>query len=170
MKFPESPALSIIKNGPHSFASRKLGVLVTDGADGSISDAIQAGAKKHGAAVEVVAPHIGGFTDSGGRRVEAGQKIDGRPSVLYDAVVLLLSDEGAMKLAANPRAKDFVSDAFSHYKLIGYTQAARPLLEAAGIAQDLDGGCVLLDKPDSVTDFLERCRALRWWDREMKMS
>ena len=33
---PPSPALSIVANGPDSFAGRKLGVLVTDGADAEL--------------------------------------------------------------------------------------------------------------------------------------
>ena len=33
---PESPALSILLNGPESFAGRKLGVLVTNGSDKAV--------------------------------------------------------------------------------------------------------------------------------------
>ncbi|WP_246587239.1 hypothetical protein [Stakelama flava] len=37
-----SDALSIIKNGPQSFAVRKLGLLVTDGADAGLVNALVA--------------------------------------------------------------------------------------------------------------------------------
>src|SRR2546423_3218198 len=42
---PASPALSILANGPDSFAGRKIGILVTDGADASQLSEIQAAAK-----------------------------------------------------------------------------------------------------------------------------
>lgn len=73
------------------------------------------------------------------------QKIDGGPSVLYDAMAVVLSQEGADMLKTHPPAKDFVSDAFAHCKFIGYSAAATPLLAAAGIAGSLDEACVRLE-------------------------
>ena len=137
---PPSPALSIIANGPESFAGRKLGVLVTDGTDAAILDALNKAASGEGAVVELIAPQIGGALLSDGKLVPADQKIDGGPSVLYDAVVILASAEGAAQLAANPAAKDFVTDAHAHAKFVAYHPAARPLLEAAGVATELDDG------------------------------
>ena len=52
--------------------------------------------------------------------------------MLYDAVAILASAEGAAALAADPAAKDFVTDAHAHGKFIAYDPAAVPLLEAAG--------------------------------------
>ncbi len=166
---PPSPPLSIIGNALHTLQGRKLGVLMTDGADGGLFETLQKEVKDEGAMLEVVAPQIGGVKDSKGQAIKAGQSVDGGPSVLYDAVAILVSEEGGAELAMHPRAKDFVSDAFSHCKLIGYVDAALPLLEAAGIAEDIDGGCVLLDGPDAVGVFLESCRDLRFWEREMNM-
>ena len=51
------------------------------------------------------------MTTSDGKRVAAKQKIDGGPSVLYDAVAVLVSDAAVDALAHNAAAKDFVSDA-----------------------------------------------------------
>ena len=96
----------------------------------------------------------------------AHQKVDGGPSVLYDAVVLLLSADGAATLAAEPTAKDFVSDAHAHCKFVAYTAAAQPLLDAAGVAAELDDGYVLLDGKKGVQRFIKQCRSLRHWDRE----
>ena len=63
----------------------------------------------------------------------ADQKIDGAPSVLYDAVVLLASKQAAPRSLASPAARDFVTDAYAHCKFIGYTGDAAPLFEAAGL-------------------------------------
>ena len=69
-----------------------------------------------------------------GTNAPAGQKIDGGPSVLYDAVILLASKHGAAALAVQPVVRDFVADAYAHCKFIGYTGDASPLFEAAGLA------------------------------------
>ena len=95
----------------------------------------------------------------------AKQKIDGGPSVLYDAVAVLASEEGAALLARDAAAKDFVTDAFAHCKFIGYSAAAEPLFVKAGIWDDLDEGCFLLEG-DDVAAFIESLANLRLWERE----
>ena len=68
-------------------------------------------------------------------------------------------------LSAEPAAKDFVTDAHQHCKLIAYHPDARPLLQAAGVLDDIDDGYIALDGRAAPAAFLERCRALRHWDR-----
>ena len=51
-----SPALSIVANGPETFAGRKLGVLVTDGTDATLLEALRKAATNEGALVELIAP------------------------------------------------------------------------------------------------------------------
>ena len=41
-----SPTLSILKNGPKSFAGRKVGALVTDGVDAGLLAALRQGARR----------------------------------------------------------------------------------------------------------------------------
>ncbi len=86
---PASPALSILDNGPASFAGRKVGALVTDGTDADILAALRAAIEAEGAVLELIAPKIGGVTLSDGSQVPADQNVDGGPSVLYDAVAVL---------------------------------------------------------------------------------
>lgn len=81
-------ATAFISNGPKSFAGRKVGVLVTDGADREIFEALKAEVEAEGATVEVVAPAVGGVTATDGALIEAQQKIGGGPSVLYDGMNL----------------------------------------------------------------------------------
>lgn len=159
-----SDALSILRNGPESFAGRKLGVLVSDGVDAALLDALTTAIEAEGATVELVAPKIGGVTDSAEKQHPAAQQLRGGPSVLYDAVALLLSTEGAAQVAEEAAARDFVADAFAHAKFIGYLAPARPLLEKAGITPD--EGCVDLDGKGAVEAFVALCRKLRHWPRE----
>ncbi len=166
-----SPALSMLANPPTTLAGRKLGVLVTDGADGGLLSRLGDAVKAEGATLEFVAPTVGGFTTSEGTLIEAQQKIDGGPSVLYDAVVIVASEAGCETLANDATTKDFLSDAFAHCKFIGYSPEAVALLDAAGIDPDGDDGVIELgDDRDDVSDFLERCTAVRYWDREVLVN
>jgi catalase len=166
----ESPALSIILNGPESFGGRRVGALVTDGADIGLIKALKSALEKEGAMLKLVAPMIGGIEASDGSWIEADEKIDGGPSVVFDAVVLLLSEKGAALLAREPTARDFVADAFAHLKFIGYTDAAVPLLKKAGVFEDLDEGCPPLKSADDAKTFVGACRKLRFWPREAKVK
>ncbi|MEX2304416.1 MAG: catalase [Bryobacterales bacterium] len=161
-----SKALSIIRNGPKSFAGRKVGALVTDGVDAGLLNALRKALKKEGAVLKIVAPTVGGVEASDGAMIEGDEKIDGGPSVVFDAVLILASEEGGKMLASKPAARDFAADAFAHLKFIGYVGAAMPLLEKAGIAGDLDEGCIELSNAKSAADFVTACRKLRFWDRE----
>ena len=96
---PPSPALSIIRNGPNSFKGRKLGVLATDGTDAGLLAALKEAVEAEGAMIELVAPKVGGITASDGTAMPAKQKINGGPSVLYDAIAVIPSAQGAALLA-----------------------------------------------------------------------
>ncbi len=86
--------------------------------------------------------------------------------MLYDAVALMPGEAGVPELLKNAAVKDFVSDAFAHLKFIGYIAAAMPLFEKAGIAADLDAGCIILGTSNAAKEFVTACRKLRRWARE----
>ena len=165
-----SAALSIIERGPQRFEGRKLGILATDGADAALFTALTGAVTKAGGTFEIIAPRIAGVTLSDGEVVAAKQKIDGGPSVLYDAVALLLSEEGASMLGKDAPSNDFVRDAFGHCKFIAFSKDAMPLLEAAGLAQKLDAGCVALRSRKDATEFIAKCGKLRVWERELSVD
>ena len=167
-----SPALSILLNGPTSLAGRKVGALVSDGTDAELLKTLHAELKSRGALLQLVAPNVGGIEASDGTWHEADEKLDGGPSVLFDAVAILPSAPGAAMLARHPAARDFVADAFAHFKFIGYTAAAEPLLAKAGVAAaERDGGCLTLDGSGSVAAFIDACGGqMRFWQRELAMA
>ncbi len=160
-----SPALSILGNSHETFEGRKLGMLVTDGVDSEMVATFKKALEKEGAAFEFIAPTIAGVKASDGSMLEANQKIDGGPSVLYDAVALLVSKDGADMLANEPAARDFVADAFAHYKFVGFTEAAKPLLTKVLGTDKLDDGFIALSGAKDVARFIQECRKLRFWDR-----
>lgn len=161
-----SPALSIALNGPERFEGRKLGILVTDGVDAALLKALTSAVTKEKAMVEIIAPKVGGVTASDGSWVAAQQMIDGGPSVLYDAVAVLPSPEAVDELATEATARDFVADAFQHFKFIGHVEAAMPLIKKAGIADSLDEGVIALGSAKDVAAFVKELGKLRLWSRE----
>ncbi|MEA2373353.1 MAG: catalase [Solirubrobacteraceae bacterium] len=163
---PPSPALSILANPPESFAGRKLGVLATDGADAELLLSLVTAAQDANVTVELIAPTVGGILTTDGARIPADQKIGGGPSILYDAVVVLTSADGAPKLAAEPAARDFVTDAYAHCKFVGYTADAAELFDATGLTKMMDDGFIDLATPDAAAGFLEKCAKLRVWGRQ----
>ncbi len=168
---PPSDALSIVKRGPGSFAGRKLGILVSDGASAELINGLTKAVAALPAVFELVTPKVGGVVLDDGSLVEGKQKIDGGPSVLYDAVVLVLSEEGASLLSRDAASRDFVADAFGHCKFIGFTPEAVPLLRKAGIEEaDMDEAMMPLTLEGDASAFLERCGSLRFWDRELTVD
>ncbi|WP_193336330.1 catalase [Devosia beringensis] len=165
MDLPASDLLSILKNPPESFAGRKLGILITDGTDAKLLAALLAAAAAEGTAVELIAPMVGGVTLSDGTIQPAHHKIDGGPSVLFDAVALLPAEEGILSLLKLPPARDFVSDAYAHYKFVGFTAPAAKLFAKVGLPEDLDKGFIAMDEPADAEELIAACRALRFWDR-----
>ncbi len=160
---PPSDPLSILKNGPKSFAGRKVGALVTDGVEMKVLEGLKKALEAEGAMLKIVAPKIFGVTADDGSTVEADEKVDGGPSVVFDAVAVLPSAEGAAMLAKMPAAKDFVTDAFAHYKFVAHNQHAATLFQAACVSPD--GGFVALDGGNA-EGFVEMCRKLRFWTRQ----
>jgi hypothetical protein len=67
--------------------------------------------------------------------VDPAEKIDGGPSVVFDAVAVLLSDAGAQLLSDEATARDFVANAFAHCELIAHNAAAMPLLQKVGVVE-----------------------------------
>ena len=90
--------------------------------------------------------------------------------MLFDAVAVLLSQQGAEALAKDAAARDFVSDAFAHCKFIAFTPTAAPLFAKAGVEVDADEGLIPLEDAKAVDGFVQACRKLRLWSREMAVK
>ena len=127
-----SPALSIVKNGPKSFAGRVVGALVTDGVDVAILKTLKSTLTKEGAMLKLIAPQVGGVKASDGTWFDADERLEGGPSVLFDAVALLPSADGVTALAKNPAARDFVADAVAHCKFHRLCRVGHALAQEGG--------------------------------------
>ena len=153
-----SPALSIQQNMKATLDGRVVGILVADGSDADEVSAVRKAVEKDGGQCKIVAPKIGGVKLSGGKMLKADGQLAGTPSQVFDAVAVILSEDGCETLMKEAAAVQFVMDAFGHLKAIGASEAAQPLLDKAGVEPD-----------DGVTDlgkaFVGAARQ-RFWDRE----
>ncbi|MBT9566804.1 MAG: catalase [Thiobacillus sp.] len=158
-----SPALSLLAKAQPTLAGRKLGILVSDGCDGARVDKLRKAAKKEGAAVDLIAPRIGGVKTQQGEMLAADHAIAGAPSVLFDAVAVVVSKAGADMLVSDPNTLNFIRDAYTHLKAIGRTDAAMPLFDKAGVADD--EAVVDLAQGKGVSAFIEAAKNGRYWER-----
>ena len=159
-----SPALRIVGKYPDTLKGRAVGILVTDGADGAVIAAVKAAAEGDGATVKLIAPRIGGVTLKDGKALAVDAQLDGTPSVVFDAVAVVVSEAGCAALLKEAAAGEFVAHAFGHLKAIGHSPEARPLLDKAGAEPD-DG---VVDLSMGVEAWLGSART-RQWDREAKV-
>jgi catalase len=160
---PASPALQIIGKMKDTLQGRAVGVLVHDGSDGAALDSIRKAVKAAGATLVVVAPKVGGATLADGSKLPADGQLAGTPSVMFDAVAVLLSTQAAHALVNEAAAVDFVRDAYGHLKAIAIDEGGQILLQHAGLKPD--GGVVAASDMDS---FIARAKT-RQWDREVKV-
>jgi len=82
-----------------------------------------------------------------GSMLAADGQLTGTPSVLFDAVAVILSDEGARALSMESAAIDFLRDAFGHLKAIAVDQGGQSLLRIVNIG--LDAGIVHTSDKDA---------------------
>ncbi|MCJ7541348.1 MAG: hypothetical protein MUO88_16990 [Desulfobacterales bacterium] len=113
-----------------------------------------------GATVKIVAPKMGGVKLAAGSMLAADGQLAGTPSVLFDAVAVILSDEGAKALSMESAAIDFVRDAFGHLKAIAVDKGGQALLKTANIGKDVG----VIDANDK--DAFIAAAKTRQWDRE----
>ena len=155
-----SPALQIIGKRKDTLMGRAIGILIADGSDGAVIKKIKKSATDAGANVKIVAPRVGGAKLADGSLLPADGQLAGTPSVLFDAVAVILSDGGAKVLSKENAAIDFVRDAFGHLKAIAVDKGGRSLLKVANVEQD--PGVVDASNPGA---FIAAAKT-RQWDRE----
>jgi catalase len=131
-----SPALQIIGRMKATLKGRAIGILIAHGSDGYVIAALCKAATDAGASVKIVAPRVGGITLADGSMLMSDAQLSGTPSVLFDAVAIILSSDGTKSLSMESAAVDFARDAFNHLKAIVVDQGGQSLLERANVWAD----------------------------------
>ncbi len=133
-----SPALQIIGKMKATLHGWAVGILIANGSDGAAIKKIKKVATDAGVAVKLIAPKIGGAKLADGSMLTVDGQPAGTPSVLFDAVAVILSDARAKELAKESAAIDFVRDAFGHLKAIATEPGSQAFLNAANVGRDGD--------------------------------
>ena len=155
-----SPALRTIGKGVPTLEGRAVAILVTDGSDARLIASLRDAAQAAGASVKIVAPKVGGAMLDDGTHLAADGQLAGTPSVMFDAVAVIVSSAGAQALAKDGAAVDFVRHAFGHLKAIAFDAGGQALLQVAGV--EPDPGVV---RAHDAAAFIEAA-ATRQWARE----
>ncbi|TKW65030.1 MAG: catalase [Paracoccus denitrificans] len=154
-----SDALSIQKNWKDTLEGRKIGILFAEGSDKATIDKLKSDVEAKGGSVMLVAPKVGEMKVKGGTLAADGQ-LAGSPSVIFDAVAMVLMPEQVEKLKKDAAAKAWVSDAYAHLKAIGHCPGSKALLDHCHI--EADEGVVKNE------DFVAAA-SKRYWEREPKV-
>lgn len=162
-QMPPAPEVRIIGRMRETLEGRCVGILIDDGSDAAALAALRKAAESAGATVKIVAPKLGGAVLSNGKKQPADGQLAGTPSVVFDAVAVLLGEAAGKKLAKESAAVDFVAFAWAHLKAIAHDAGAAPLLKAGNVGKDAG----IVDAADT-KGFIAAART-RQWAREPKV-
>jgi len=157
---PASPALSIHRNAKHTVEGRKIGILINEGSDKGKIERLKKMIKEHNGVPAVIAPRAHGIKLSDGSKVDADGILAGMPSVLFDAVAVVLSNKGTDQLLKESAAVQWVQDAYAHLKAIAYTKESERLLKKGGVDTNQKG-----ISTDLGSEFIKDA-GTRFWKRE----
>jgi catalase len=136
-----SPALSLMaRPGDGSVRTRKVALLVADGAEGGQIAAIQAALLAEGAVGRLVGPRIGPFRTAEGETMEADASLENEPGFLFDALVLPDGAQAVQILSKDFHTEQFIKDQYQHGKTILALGASASLLADAKVSDRLPSG------------------------------
>jgi catalase len=162
----QSPALSQANLLSGDIKTRKVAVLVADGVDGAIIDALKKALKAEGAHAKVLGPTSAPVTTADGKTLAVDASMEGLPSIAFDAVFVPGGVESIKALSGDGVALHYLLEAYKHLKAIALHGEARQLLvllklEAdAGLIPDADAG--------KFQSFFDAIAQHRVWLREPK--
>jgi catalase len=166
-----SPALSqLARPGNGSIAGRKVAIMIAPGVQWAPLEQVMATLVKGGAAVRLVASHIGPHASAEGTPVDADASFENEPGFLFDAAVLPDGEAGVQALAADADAMDFVRNIHRHCKPLLVLGTGSRLLDAAGIKAEGDRAMFVVPVPDDKTSaaFAACIGAPRSFEREQE--
>ncbi|WP_244300549.1 catalase [Achromobacter aegrifaciens] len=166
-----SPALSLAaRPGDGGIATRKVAILVAEGAAGKSGSAVAQALIAAGAIVRLVGQRIGPVPAAGGGPRGAAASLDNPPSARFDGGGAAGGEAAVARLESDGRALEFLRDAYRHGKTLMGMGEGGQLLAAAGRAADTaDGGLLRMDAAaaaKSVTAFIEALGRHRHPERE----
>lgn len=136
----KDPALSMANARRDSVAGRRVAVLVADGVDGAVIDAVGKALQAGGAAMKLIAPCMGEIKNKAGKPIKVDHSLPTVGSVLFDAVFVPGGKACADVLCADANAVLFVKEAYKHGKAIAASDEGALLVARAAISAGTPDG------------------------------
>ena len=171
----QSPALSLrARPGEVGIRTRRVALLVADGADGEAALDVHRALSSQGAVPRFMGIVMGQLDSASGDSVEVEVSLEAAPSVLWDGCVIVGGEEAASVLAKSGQAMEFLKDQYRHCKPILALGTGPSVLEAAGIPRELtdgraDPGLLIYNgdsRSDAIAAFAEALARHRHFERE----
>jgi catalase len=129
-----APSMNIERGPSRSIATRRVAVLVAPGVEVGALRAIQQVLEDADALCCLLAERVGSVATASGQQLAVEHTICGRPSVLFDALLLPGGAASVLALAACGPAVSFVIEAYRHGKPICVIGEGLQLLSPLGLA------------------------------------
>ncbi|WP_258690098.1 catalase HPII [Pseudomonas sp. B21-010] len=160
----QSPALSQANLLSGDIKTRKVAVLVANGVDGAIIDALKKALKAEGAHAKVLGPTSAPVTTADGKTLAVDASMEGLPSIAFDAVFVPGGAESIKALSRDGVALHYVLEAYKHLKAIGLHGEARQLL--VELKLEVDAGLIEDADASGFSRFFAAIAQHRVWARE----
>jgi catalase len=154
-----SPALSLVAKAPKTIKGRTLAALVTESSDAKAVATMKKAVEKEGAVLKLIAPKIGPMKNG----LTPDMTIDGGPSCLFDAVVLLPGQADMPMLLGAAGPINWLRDAFAHLKAIGFNNASQAMFGKGGVDHTAPGVVALAKGADG---FIAAAKEHKIWARD----
>ena len=113
----KSPALSMENTIKDSIKTRKVGILVTHGADIAAIKQIKSQLESDGAMVEIIGLQLG-VLKSAGDEIAIDHSIQTMPSVIFDGAILCGDKNYLASLLQHGKVVTFLQEIYKHYKTL----------------------------------------------------
>ncbi|WP_434675622.1 catalase HPII [Pseudomonas sp. D3-10] len=162
----QSPALSQANLLSGDIKTRKVAVLVANGVDGAIIDALKKALEAEGAHAKILGPTSAPVTAANGQTLPVDASMEGLPSIAFDAVFVPGGVESIKALSADGVALHYLLEAYKHLKAIALHGEARQLLVLLKL--EADAGLIPDADASKFQAFFDAIAQHRVWVREAK--
>jgi len=173
--FAPSPGLSLLSRpGVTGIRSKRVAMLVNDGADQDTIKTIYTDLLNDGAVPRLVGSRLGKIVTASGEVMDIEITLEAGPSVLYDGVVIILECSESQPLPQDAHTMDFIRQQYRHCKPIFAVGNGARLMNDAGIPSTLPDGsidpAIIVEhsalKTGSLSQFKTALAAHRVFERE----
>lgn len=156
--------------GKLTIVTRRIAIIIADGFDQAMFEAVSTALKAQGATTHVIAPRRGmifpaGVDPEGGTGgVMSDHHLEGQRSTMFDAIYVNPGVQSTLTLRENGRAVHWIREAFGHLKTIGALSDAVDFIQQACV---LPGVVLALDQKSDrvVTSY----GVVTGWDVNVKL-